>query len=335
MKKIIYLTNRFRHLDPNDFFDESKVKIVLFNRKKENWDLEMQKEMYEEIRMLKPDGIFNGYTPSKFFFFKKEFFENYFSQNLKCIAIHAAGGDTVDLEMAKKHKVTVSNVQLHENAKSTSEITFYHILATLRKVQCSMETLKKGKWKRKECLGTNLYGKKLGIIGMGKIGSEVAKKAVAFGMKVIYNKRNQLSEEEEEKLGVKFAEFNSLLKEADVISINCPLTQSTKHLFTEKEFKIMKKTAILINTARGPIVKEEDLIKSLKDKEIAGAGLDVFETEPITKERMETFLQLKNVVLTPHMGTHALETRYEMEKRCALNLKRVVEQGIEPLNKLV
>jgi len=171
-------------------------------------------------------------------------------------------------------------------------------------------------------LGTSLEGKILGIVGMGRIGMATARLAQAFGMQVIYQKRTPYPPEVEKTLNIKYAPLEELLKKADVVSLHCPLTPETRHLLGEKEFKLMKPTAVVINTARGPVIHEKALLEALEKGEIKGAALDVFEFEP---EISAGLLKLDNVVLTPHIGSSTLETRTIMTQACVKHIRDFFE----------
>ena len=166
-------------------------------------------------------------------------------------------------------------------------------------------------------MGFCLYGSTLGIFGMGRIGESVAKRAKAFGMNIIYHNRSRIDESIEKELNAKYVDFETLLKESDVISINAPLTESTKHKFNKEAFLKMKNTSYIINTARGALIDENALIEAFKNREIAGAGLDVFEREPLRESEL---FNLKNVVLAPHAGSACLSSRIDMAKEASDNL---------------
>jgi len=166
-------------------------------------------------------------------------------------------------------------------------------------------------------LGTEVTGKTLGIVGLGKIGKAVARRAIGFDMRVLYFKRSRIEVAEEAALGIEYASFEDLLKEADFISLHVPLNKASRHLISTTELEMMKSSAYLINTARGPIVNETALVEALQVGRIAGAGLDVYENEP---ELAPGLAQLENVVLLPHVGSATLETRTSMAVRAANNL---------------
>tara|TARA_R110001592_G_scaffold82636_5_gene244694 strand:- start:305 stop:865 length:561 start_codon:yes stop_codon:yes gene_type:complete len=166
-------------------------------------------------------------------------------------------------------------------------------------------------------LGVDVYGKTLGIYGLGRIGKAVARRAAAFNMPVIYHSRTRLSPEEEGQLGVRYVDFPTLLAESDILSPHCPLNDETHHLFGKKAFKAMKATAVFINTTRGPVVDESALAQALRNGEIFSAGLDVFENEP---EVYSDLLTIENIVLLPHIGSSTLETRAAMANLAAENI---------------
>jgi glyoxylate reductase len=192
----------------------------------------------------------------------------------------------------------------------------------MRRVSEGDRTIRKGKWREiygaYDYVGTDLQKKTLGIFGLGRIGSTLAKRAKSFDMKIIYHNRKQVSKTKERSLDVKYVSFEKLISQSDVISIHVPHTNQTDQLFDKKILKKMKKTAFLINTSRGKIINEKDLIESLKKKIIAGAALDVFESEPIRKNH--PFTKIQNVTLVPHIGSSTKETRAKMAEITVKNL---------------
>ena len=175
-----------------------------------------------------------------------------------------------------------------------------------------------------------MYGKTLGIFGLGRIGKGVAARAKAFGMNVIYNSRTKLEDALEKELGVKYVEFDELLKQSDVISLNPSYSKELHHLFNEEAFKKMKPSAYLVNTSRGPIIDEKALSKALEEKVIKGAAIDVYEFEPAVTESL---LKLDNIVLSPHLGNASIEARDEMGMMAAKNILAVLN-GEEAPNKV-
>ncbi len=250
-------------------------------------------------------------------------------KKLRIIGNYGVGFNNIDKEAANSAKIVITNTP-DVVTEPTAEMTFGLMLAVARRLSEMDRKLRQPqglKWGIMENLGLGFSGKTLGIIGMGKIGKAVAKRALAFGMKVVYFSRTRLSLSEEEKYHASYFSMNELLKMSDFISLHTPLTPQTRHLIAEKEIKMMKKTAVLINTARGAVIDENALTKALADKKIYGAGLDVFEKEPeITKD----LLALDNVVLAPHIGTGTVETRIEIGKMVSENIIAFFEGKTPP-----
>ncbi len=235
------------------------------------------------------------------------------AKNLKLIANFGVGYDNIDIPYVTSKGIVVTNTP-DPVTEPTAELAMGLMVSVCRKIGYLNNQLRKpegvvtGVMKN---LSTTLTGKILGIVGMGAIGQALARRAIAFGMKVIYYNRKQLSNDIEEQYQANRVEFNELLKQSDVVSLNCPLTPETYHLMGKKEFELMKDSAFVINTARGPVINETELIDALMKNEISGAGLDVYEHEPYIPEEL---LNMNNVVLTPHTGTATLETREEMSR---------------------
>lgn len=239
--------------------------------------------------------------------------------NLKIITAIGVGFDHIDIEYAKQEKIVVTNCP-QSVLIPTAEMTFALILATVRRLHFYDKTIREGKWVRvskPENMGTGLQGKTLGIYGMGRIGSQVAKYAQVFGMKVIYHNRYQLSSEKEAKMKVNYVDFATLVKTADVITLHAPATPATTGIFNKQVFQQMKKTAYIINAARGKLIKQTDLIAALQNGDIALAGLDVYETEPEVPSALRA---LDNVVLSPHAGAETQEARTSVTAESAQNL---------------
>ena len=243
------------------------------------------------------------------------------AKNLKVISTFSVGYDHIDTKFAKEKKIRVGYTP-EVLTDATADMAFALLIDSLRRISEGDRIIRKGKWRQiygaYDYVGLDLQGKTLGIIGLGRIGKTLAKRAKAFDMKIIYHNRKQISKIEEKKLGVKYTTFNKLITQSDIISIHVPHTKETNQMFDMKIFKKMKKTAFLINTSRGKIVNEKDLVIALKLKIIGGAGLDVFETEPIKKN--QSFLKLENIVLAPHIGSSTKETRIKMAEITTKNL---------------
>ncbi len=252
--------------------------------------------------------------------------------NLKLVANYAVGYDNIDIQAAKQRDIVVTNtpgVLTH----AVAEFTFALALAVARRITEADRFTRANKyrqWEPELMIGMQLEGKTMGIVGLGRIGGRVAKIAESFGMKVIYTdeRRNHTLEKQ---YNLVFHELDTVLHEADFISLHLPLLPTTKHLIDAKALASMKPTAIVINTARGPIIHEQALIQALQNKEIAGAGLDVFEREPIISRQLA---RLDNVVITPHIGSATIEARNQMSEIVAANVIAMLETGkaLDPVN---
>lgn len=235
-------------------------------------------------------------------------------KKLKLISNYGVGYNNIDVRYARSKNIAVTNTPKAVN-NPTAELAMALMLDAARRVsECNtrIRTEKESMWGTMRNLGFTLEGQTLGIVGMGSIGKNVARKAEAFGMKIIYHNRNT------EVPGYRRVGLDTLLKEADFISLHTPLTEETRHLIDARALSLMKSTAILINTARGAVIDEAALTKALKDHKIAGAALDVFEHEPhITGELYD----LPNVVLTPHIGTGTINTRIAMGVEAVSNIR--------------
>jgi len=237
---------------------------------------------------------------------------------LKIVANVAVGYDNIDLQAATERGIMVTNTP-DVLTEATADLAFGLLLAAARRIVEGDQIMRQGRfrgWELDFLLGTDVHHKTLGIVGLGRIGGAVARRACGFSMHVLYHNRSCKPRLERE-LNAEFVEFEELLNQSDFVSIHLPLTPETYHLFSTEEFKTMKPTAFLINAARGPIVDEEALVQALKAKEIAGAALDVFEHEP---EVHPELLKLNNVVLTPHIGSAARETRIRMALMAVENM---------------
>ncbi len=256
------------------------------------------------------------------------------ARSLRIISQYAVGYDNIDVECATKHGVYVTNTP-GVLADATADLTWALILAVSRRIVEADKVVRSGEWYKTGTgwhpmymLGMEVTGKTLGIIGLGRIGREVARRAKGFKMKVLYYKRRRLAPEEEKELGVEYRSLEDLLKESDIVTIHVPLTEETRGLIGERELRMMKDTAILVNTSRGPVVDEEALIKALTKGWIAGAGLDVFNQEPLPPDHPLT--KLDNVVLAPHIGSATWETRTRMAEKAVENLIAFAEGRVPP-----
>jgi glyoxylate reductase len=245
------------------------------------------------------------------------------AKNLRVISTYSVGYDHIDLLAASEHKITVGYTP-DVLTDATADLTVALMLDVMRRVTEGDRLIRAGKWHvifgAHDYVGADLRGKTLGILGMGRIGRAVAKRVKPFGMNIIYHSRTPLPKSAEKKTGAKYVSMSRLVAESDVLSIHIPYSRQTYHIINKNTFKKMKKSAFLINTARGKIVDECALITALRTKQIAGAALDVFEFEPIGKNNKLTKLQ--NVVLAPHIGSSTEETRRKMAQIVVDNLVR-------------
>lgn len=252
---------------------------------------------------------------------------------LKMVANYAVGYNNIDVAYCVEKGIVVANTPDPVTAP-TANIALGLMLDVARRItECDRKLRLLGKNMTVgvlENLGSNVTGKTLGIIGMGRIGKALAKRANACGMEVIYCNRRQLYVEEETKLNVTYATKEELLAQSDFISLNAPYTPDTFHIIGEAELKQMKPTAFLINTARGPLVDEHALVKALQDGTIKGAGLDVFEFGDYP---LPELLEMENVVLTPHIGTQTMETRIIMARTVCNNVIGFLE-GDRPVSRV-
>lgn len=255
---------------------------------------------------------------------------------LHLIANYAVGFDNIDLEAARKRNITVCNSPTPEISESVAEHAIALIFALAHRIVESDAFNRAGKyegWGPELLLGTDVIGKTLGIVGAGAIGSALAKRFhTGFGVRVLYNdiRRNEQLETETE---AEFVELEELLRKSDFVSLHVPFLPSTKHLIGENELKLMKPTAFLINTSRGPIVDTHALVQALKRKTIGGAGLDVYECEPniaCELEDMRFLRSFTNVILTPHTASATIETRDAMSRQIALNVLAFLDGKTPP-----
>lgn len=243
---------------------------------------------------------------------------------LKIIANFGVGYNNVDVAKANEMGVVVCNTP-NAVTEPTAEMAFGLLLSLTRNIALTDRGLRINpdfKWGMMENLGTGIYGKTVGIVGMGRIGQAFARRAIASGMKIIYFNRTRLPEEMEREYNCQLVSFEELIERSDVISLHCPLTAETHHLLDEEEMIRMKQGAIILNTARGPVINEKMLVKYLGNGKLGGAGLDVFENEPVIEPGL---LSLDNVVMTPHNATGTIDTRIEICREAAENLKRFFE----------
>ena len=242
-------------------------------------------------------------------------------ERLKLIANYGAGVDHIDVSSARQRGILVSNTP-GVVTDDTADMTMALILGVTRRIPEGMALMQSGRWEGWSpnlLLGTRVGGKRLGILGMGRIGQAVATRARAFGMQIHYHNRKRLRPEVEEPLGATYWEsLDQMVTRMDIISVNAPHTPSTFHLLNARRLKLMKPTAVIVNTSRGEVVDENALTRMLRAGEIAGAGLDVFEHGHEINPRLR---ELHNVVLLPHMASATVEARIEMGERVLINIK--------------
>jgi glyoxylate reductase len=238
---------------------------------------------------------------------------------LQVISNYAVGFNNIDVAEATKRGILVTNTP-GVLTETTADLAWSLLMSSARRIVEGDKFLRAGKfrgWEPMLLLGTDVHGSTLGLIGFGRIGQSMARRAKGFNMKVIYYDRERVSQRLEEEFNASYRQLYDLLQESDFVSIHAPLTEETFHLIEEKELKMMKKESYLINTARGPIVDEKALAKALRQKWIRGAALDVFENEPAVEPEL---LDLDNVVIVPHIGSASYQTRTKMAIMAAQNL---------------
>ncbi len=241
--------------------------------------------------------------------------------HLKLIANYGAGVDHIDVASARQRGIMVSNTP-DVLTEDTADMTMALILSITRRIPEGMALMQSGEWQGwspSALLGGRLAGRRLGILGMGRIGQAVAKRARAFGMEIHYHNRRKLHEGLEQPLKARYWDsLDQMIARMDILSINCPHTPSTFHLINARRLKLMKETAVIVNTSRGEVIDEKALIRRLETREIAGAGLDVYE---FGQDINPDLRKLDNVVLLPHMGSATVEGRLEMGEKVLINIK--------------
>ncbi|HJN23985.1 MAG TPA: D-glycerate dehydrogenase [Rhodospirillales bacterium] len=255
-------------------------------------------------------------------------------RKLRLIANYGTGVDHIDLAAAAKRGITVTNTP-DVLTEDTADMTIALILAVSRRLAEGERVLRAGEWKGWSptwMLGQRISGKRLGIIGMGRIGSAVARRGRGFGLSVHYHNRHRVSPQMEAELEATYWEsLDQMLARMDIISINCPHTPATYHLLSKRRLKLLQPHAYIVNTARGEVINENALIGLLEAGEIAGAGLDVYESEPALNAKL---LKMDNVVLLPHMGSATIEGRQDMGEMVLINIQIFVD-GHKPPNRVL
>ena len=239
-------------------------------------------------------------------------------ENLKCISVYAVGYNNIDLECAKERKIAVTNTP-DVLTESTADLTLLLILAITRRLKEGIRMMENGEftgWSPKLLLGRELSSMTVGVVGAGRIGEAVIRKLTPFGCRILFHNRRKKSNS-----GGEYATFEEIITQSDLITIHTPLTPETTHLFNGKTLRKMKPGSFIVNTSRGRVIDEKELVNLLKEHHLAGAALDVFEFEPSVTEELK---YMDNVVLTPHIGSATLETREKMSMMAAENLYKVL-----------
>ena len=259
-------------------------------------------------------------------------------EKLKLIANFGNGVDNIDVTAALQRGITVTNTP-GVLTEDTADMTMALILAVPRRLAEGSQILtgenEWGGWSPTWMLGHRIWGKRLGIIGMGRIGQAVARRARAFGLQIHYHNRRHVAAQIEEELGATYWEsLDQMLARVDIVSINCPHTPATYHLLSARRLKLLRPEAYVVNTARGEVIDENALVRMIAAGEIAGAGLDVFEHEPAVNPRLAKLAREGKVVLLPHMGSATVEGRIDMGEKVIINIKTFMD-GHKPPNRIL
>ena len=258
--------------------------------------------------------------------------------NLKLIANFGNGVDNIDVATALSRGITVTNTP-GVLTEDTADMTMALILAVPRRLSEGAQVLTGDKewtgWSPTWMLGHRIWGKRLGIIGMGRIGQAVARRARAFGLQIHYHNRRRVAAQIEEELGATYWEsLDQMLARVDIVSVNCPHTPATYHLLSARRLKLLRPDAYVVNTARGEVIDENALIRIISAGEIAGAGLDVFEHEPAANPKLVKLAREGKVVLLPHMGSATVEGRVDMGEKVIINIKTFMD-GHKPPDRVL
>jgi len=255
-------------------------------------------------------------------------------EKLRLIASFGTGVDNIDLATARTRGITITNTP-GVLTEDTADMTMALILAVPRRLTEGERVLRSGSWtgwSPTSMLGHRIWGKRLGIVGMGRIGSAVARRARGFGLSVHYHNRRRAQEELEQELEATYWEsLDQMLAHMDIVSVNCPHTPATFHLLSARRLKLLRSHAYIVNTSRGEVIDENALARALTSGDIAGAGLDVFEHEPAVNPKL---LKLDNVVLMPHMGSATIEGRVDMGEKVIINIKTFAD-GHNPPDRVI
>ena len=249
--------------------------------------------------------------------------------NLRLIANFGTGVDNIDLDTARNRAITVTNTP-GVLTEDTADMTMALILAVPRRLTEGARVFEQNEtwegWSPTWMLGHRIWGKRLGVIGMGRIGSAVARRAKAFGLQIHYHNRRRVPTALEEELEATYWDsLDQMLARVDIVSVNCPHTPATFHLLSARRLKLLKPEAFLVNTARGEIIDENAMIRMIEQNQLAGAGLDVFEHEPAINPKLVKLARQGRVVLLPHMGSATLEGRVDMGEKVIINIKTFMD----------
>jgi len=255
-------------------------------------------------------------------------------ENLKLIANFGNGVDKIDVAAAAKKGITVTNTP-NVLTEDTADMTMALILAVPRRLIEGTSILTEGKhwagWSPTWMLGHRIGGKRLGIVGMGRIGQAIARRARAFGLQIHYHNRRPVAPVISEELGATYWEsLDQMLARMDIISVNCPHTPATFHLLSARRLKLIRKDAYIVNTARGEVIDEDTMIKLIEAGDIGGAGLDVFENEPAVNPKLVRLAKQGKVTLLPHMGSATIEGRVEMGEKVIINIRTFLDNHKPP-----
>ncbi len=284
-----------------------------------NYDVTLPKDKsyFTKEEVMEQIEEYDVFVPNFSFYTDKEIIER--GKNLELISNYGVGFNNIDVDYATEKGIVVTNLP-NSTREPTAELAFALLLGAARRIgyyDRKLRTPEGVSWGVYADSGLPVYGKTLGIIGMGRIGQSLARRAVASGMDIVYHNRNRLDEAIEKQYDAKYVLMDELLTGSDFISLNAPSTPETYQLIGEKEFNMMKPTAVFINTARGNMVNEKDMIAALRGNKIWAAGLDVFENEPNIDPEL---LELDNVLLAPHAGTKTVEDRINMSIEMTHNI---------------
>ncbi|AEM39530.1 Glyoxylate reductase [Pyrolobus fumarii 1A] len=247
------------------------------------------------------------------------------SEKLKMIAVSFTGYDHVDIEAAKERGIVVSNVPGYAT-DSVAELVFGLVIVAARRVIQADRVMRTGGWRTPELLGTELRGKTIGIVGFGAIGRRVAELAKAFGMDILVYDRSPWKEEKKKKaeeVGARFVSLDELMRKSDIVTVHVPLTSETRHMIRYEHLRLLKPGAILVNVARGAVIKEDDLVRFLKERKDVTACLDVYSVEPLPPDH--ELRKLENVILTPHIGFYTKEALERRTRVTFENIKAFIE----------